>query len=61
MGECFHWTAQGLLANQGKSVGIIYDNPAQGIRFRMCPLTEVIHFITNCVNTAIFFTAQPEN
>ena len=57
----FHRASERLLAYQGKCVGVVDDNPAKTVGFRVGGFAEIIDFVTNCVDTSVFFAAQPEN
>jgi len=60
MGECLHRSAEGLLADEGEGVCVVNDDPAEGIRLCMRPLTEVVDLVADGVNTAVFLACEPE-
>jgi hypothetical protein len=61
MGECLHWPAEGLLADEGESVCVVNHDPAEGIWFGMRPLTEVVDLVADGVNPAVLLAGKPEN
>ncbi len=61
MGECFHGSAEGLLADEGERVCVVNDYPAEGIGLRVRPLTEVVDLVADGVNTAVLLAGKPED
>lgn len=57
----FHWPAEGLLADERQRVGVVNHDKTEGIWFRMNALTEIIHLVTNRVDTTVLFGAEPED
>ena len=57
----FHWPAKGLLADERECIGVVNHDKTEGIWFRMNPLTEIVHLVTNRVDATILFGAEPEN
>ena len=61
MGKGFHGSAESLLADQGESVGVVNDDPAESILARVGALTEVVDLVADCVDTTIFLAGEPED
>ena len=61
MGVCFHGAAESLLANEGKCVGVVDDNPAESIWLGMGPFTEVVDLVSDCMDSTVFFATEPED
>lgn len=57
----FHRATESLLADEGKSVCVVNQDEANGIRASVDPLTEIGDLVADCVNAAILLAAQPED
>jgi len=57
----FHWTSESLLADEGQGVRVINDDKPNRVGTRMDPLTKVCNLVANRMNSAILFTAEPQN
>lgn len=61
MGKGFHRSAESLLANEGESVGVVNNDPAECVLARVGAFTEVVNLIADGVDTAVFLTGEPKD
>ena len=55
MREGFHGSPEGLLADEGKSIGVIYHDESETVGLRVPSLAIVIDLVSDGMNSSVLF------